>query len=93
MREGGLRSRARGGCLRLAALFNRSRDDVPMPAGVLRQMPGGFGLDLAASWLSENPLSAAALAGEAQTWQRLGMTLRIRRRAMASSTLGEPPDE
>ncbi len=80
-------------CLRLAALFNRSRDDVPMPAGVLRQMPGGFGLDLAASWLSENPLSAAALAGEAQTWQRLGMTLRIRRRAMASSTLGEPPDE
>ena len=67
-------------CLRLAVLFNRSRDDAPLPAGVLRQTPGGFGLDLASDWLGDNPLSATALASEAQFWQRLGVGLRIRRR-------------
>ena len=67
-------------CLRLAVVFNRSRDDSPLPSCVLRQTPIGFSFELPGEWMSANPLSASALADEALTWQRLGLMLRVRRR-------------
>ena len=74
--------------LRLGVLFNRSRDDSPLPACVLRQTMNGFTLDVPGEWLSANPLSAAALGDEALVWQRLGIGLRIRRRSGAK----RPPE-
>ena len=68
-------------CLRLAALLHRSRDDEPLPPFFVRQSGAGFQLELPADWLLANPLSAAALADEALAWQRIGSTLKIRRRA------------
>jgi len=70
-------------CLRMAALLRRSRDDHPLPAFVLRQFGNGFQLELPADWLLANPLSAAALSDEAQSWQRVGSALRIKRRSGA----------
>jgi len=69
--------------LRLGVLFNRSRDDSPLPACILRHTPSGFSLDVPGDWLAANPLSTAALADEALVWQRLGIGLRIRRRNVA----------
>ncbi|MBK1679094.1 exopolyphosphatase [Rhodocyclus tenuis] len=71
-------------CLRLAALLHRPRDDRELPDFVLKRTPVAFQLDLPADWLAANPLTAAALADEATTWERLGSGLRIRRRAAAS---------
>ena len=68
-------------CLRLAALLHRSRDDQLLPVSMVRQSGTGFQLDLPADWLLANPLTAAALADEASIWQRMGSSLRIRRRA------------
>lgn len=69
-------------CLRLAALLHRSRDDAPLPVFFVKQSGAGFVLELPTDWLHANPLSAAALADEALAWQRVGMSLRIRRRAV-----------
>ena len=68
-------------CLRLAALLHRSRDDQPLPLVLVKSLASGFVLELAAGWLLANPLSAAALADEALAWQRIGMSVRIKRRA------------
>ena len=68
-------------CLRLAALLHRSRDDQPLPLVLVKSLATGFVLELAAGWLLANPLSAAALADEALAWQRIGMSVRIKRRA------------
>ena len=66
-------------CLRLAVLLHRSRDEHCLPAFRLRRLENGFIFELPADWLSTNPLSAAALNDEAQIWQRIGSTLRIKR--------------
>jgi len=68
-------------CLRLAALLHRSRDDQPLPVFLVKSSESGFLLELPGDWLLANPLSAAALADEALAWQRIGMTVRIKRRA------------
>ena len=67
-------------CLRLAVLLQRPRDDHPMPVFFVRQLGSGFQIELPADWLPANPMSAAALAEEALTWQRIGSGLRIKRR-------------
>ncbi|WP_319238081.1 exopolyphosphatase [uncultured Propionivibrio sp.] len=69
-------------CLRLAALLHRSRDDHPLPSLRLRMVDGEFQMDLPIAWLQANPLSAAALADEVQTWGRVGRGVRIRRRSV-----------
>lgn len=68
-------------CLRLAVLLHRSRDDAPLLPFFVKQSGAGFQLELPADWLLANPLSAAALADEALIWQRVGSSLKIRRRA------------
>ncbi len=67
-------------CLRLGALLHRSRDDQALPDFFVKPLDTGFQVELPADWLPANPLSAAALADEAQIWKRIGSALRIRRR-------------
>jgi exopolyphosphatase/guanosine-5'-triphosphate,3'-diphosphate pyrophosphatase len=71
-------------CLRLAALLHRSRDEQLLPVFFVKQSSTGFQLELPADLLVANPLSAAALADEALVWQRFGLSLRIKRRTLAS---------
>ncbi len=66
-------------CLRLSVLLHRSRDDEPLPPIVVRQTALGFIVELTGSWLSANPLSAAALGDEALYWPRVGATWRVKR--------------
>ncbi len=74
-------------CLRLAALLHRSRDDCALPAFSLRQGSSGFQLDVPDEWLLTNPLSAAALSDETLAWQRIGLPLRIKRRATPAAVV------
>ena len=71
-------------CLRIAALWHRSRDDQPVPQFRVRATASEFYLDLPNDWLHANPLSASALADEALTWPRVGRSFRIRRRSALS---------
>ncbi|HEX7249709.1 MAG TPA: Ppx/GppA phosphatase family protein, partial [Burkholderiales bacterium] len=63
--------------LRLAALILRSRTDVRLPLLRVAGDEGGFEIELAQSWLDENPLSAAALEDEAGHWKAVGMKLEV----------------
>jgi len=72
-------------CIRLAALLHRSRDDLPLPLLMVKQSAQGFMVELPAQWLQENPLTAGALAEEAENWQRVGWQLRVRRRSAAAA--------
>lgn len=71
-------------CLRLSTIFNRSRSDHPSPKALLKQVPGGFVLEVPAKWIAANPLTAAALSNGVHYWQSVGMNLRIKRRTVAS---------
>ena len=71
--------------LRLAALLERTRDNLPLPPLLAKQSASGFLIELPASWLKENPLTASALAEEALAWQRMGVQFRIRRRPTISA--------
>src|SRR5574341_1121130 len=63
--------------LRLAALILRSRTDVKLPLLRVAGDEGGFEIELAQSWLDDNPLSAAALEDEAVHWKAVGMKLAV----------------
>jgi exopolyphosphatase / guanosine-5'-triphosphate,3'-diphosphate pyrophosphatase len=63
--------------LRLAALILRRRTDVKLPLLRVAGDAGGFEVELAQSWLDENPLSAAALEEEAGHWKAAGMKLSV----------------
>jgi exopolyphosphatase/guanosine-5'-triphosphate,3'-diphosphate pyrophosphatase len=63
--------------LRTASLILRSRSDQKLPFLRVAVDPGGFAIDLPQSWLEENPLSAAALEGEADDWKAVGMKLSV----------------
>jgi exopolyphosphatase/guanosine-5'-triphosphate,3'-diphosphate pyrophosphatase len=63
--------------LRLASLILRSRTDVKLPLLRVAGDEGGFEIELAQSWLDENPLSAAALEDEAGHWKSVGMKLQV----------------
>jgi exopolyphosphatase/guanosine-5'-triphosphate,3'-diphosphate pyrophosphatase len=63
--------------LRLAALILRSRTDVKLPLLRVAGDDSGFEIELAQSWLDENPLSAAALEDEAGHWKSVGMKLEV----------------
>ncbi len=68
-------------CLRLAALLHRARDDQAVPVFRATQGASGFQFELPADWLAANPLTSSALGDETQAWQRVGLPLRVRRRA------------
>jgi len=64
--------------LRLAALFQRTRDDTMLPRLTLRQRGETFTLGTPADWLEENPLTETALREEVRQWRGSGRTLEIR---------------
>ena len=63
--------------LRTASLILRSRSDAKLPFLRVAADAGGFAIDLPQSWLDENPLSAGALASEADHWKSVGMKLAV----------------
>jgi exopolyphosphatase/guanosine-5'-triphosphate,3'-diphosphate pyrophosphatase len=69
-------------CLRLSVRLHRSRDDQPLPSLQLKQSSSGFSVELPASWLQKNPLTAGALNDETLAWQRVGWQMKVRRRAV-----------
>jgi len=75
-------------CLRVAALLCRSRTDVPVPRLGARATDGGFQLLLAAGWLDEHPLTAAALEAEAEDWRAVGLRFDVRTAADKAQATG-----
>jgi len=63
--------------LRLAALLLRRRNEVKLPLLRVAGDAGGFEIELAQSWLDDNPLSAAALEDESRHWKSAGMKLSV----------------
>ena len=59
-------------CLRLAALFHRSRTEFRLPKLHLMLEGSKLSLDIDATWLKKQPLTAYSLEQEAQLWQVLG---------------------
>jgi len=58
-------------CLRLAALFYRSRQDLPLPDLGLALNGTKLTLDLEAAWLRKHPLTEYSLSQEVKHWQGL----------------------
>jgi exopolyphosphatase/guanosine-5'-triphosphate,3'-diphosphate pyrophosphatase len=65
-------------CLRLASLFCRSRTELELPRLGCEMTDSGFRLLLPESLLANRPLSAAALADEADEWKSIGLRLEIK---------------
>ncbi len=65
-------------CLRLASLFCHSRTDVELPQLSCEMTDSGFRLLLPESVLEQHPMSAAALADEAEQWKSIGLRLEIK---------------
>ncbi|MGP1675675.1 MAG: exopolyphosphatase [Burkholderiales bacterium] len=65
-------------CLRLASLFCRSRTDIDLPRLACELTESGFRLLLPADLLEDRPLSAAALADEADEWKSIGLRLELK---------------
>ena len=71
------KDRAGALALRLAALFYRSRSPLELPAIQVKRTRSGFRLELAESWLHNNPLTATALKEEMREWKSLGVELKV----------------
>jgi exopolyphosphatase/guanosine-5'-triphosphate,3'-diphosphate pyrophosphatase len=65
-------------CLRLASLFCRSRTDLELPLLGAEMTESGFCVLLPESLLENRPLSAAALAEEAEEWKSIGLRLELK---------------
>jgi len=63
--------------MRLAALLMRSRSDAPLPPLRVAGDAVGFSLEVAQSWLDDNPLTGAALEAESEVWKAVGMKLQV----------------
>jgi exopolyphosphatase / guanosine-5'-triphosphate,3'-diphosphate pyrophosphatase len=59
-------------CLRLAALFHRSRAESELPVLSLRVEGERFVLNVPGAWLEDNPLTAYSLEEEVRQWAALG---------------------
>ena len=64
-------------CLRTAAVLHRARRDSTFPEVTVGVSGNGYRLAFDSAWLDEAPLTAAALADEAEQWAALGMHLRV----------------
>jgi exopolyphosphatase/guanosine-5'-triphosphate,3'-diphosphate pyrophosphatase len=63
--------------LRLASLILRRRVDLKLPLLRVAADAAGFSLELPQAWLDDNPLTAAALEAEADSWKAVGMKLSL----------------
>ncbi|MBC7804276.1 MAG: Ppx/GppA family phosphatase, partial [Candidatus Parcubacteria bacterium] len=63
--------------LRIAALVLRNRTDARFPLVRVAGDEAGYVLDLPHAWLEENPLAAAALETETESWKAIGMQFKI----------------
>jgi exopolyphosphatase/guanosine-5'-triphosphate,3'-diphosphate pyrophosphatase len=63
--------------LRIAALVLRNRTDARFPLLRLAGDEAGYALDLPQAWLEENPLAAAALDTETESWKAVGMKFSV----------------
>ena len=64
-------------CLRLALLFNMSRNDGNLPELALRVDAGVYRLGVPATWLKDNPLTCTALEDEVRDWGKVATGLRL----------------
>jgi len=65
-------------CLRLASVFCRSRTDLDLPPFACELTESGFRLLLPEDLPEHRPLSAAALADEAEEWKSIGLRLEMK---------------
>lgn len=65
-------------CLRSAALLHRARDDAHLPDIHVKLTGKGFQLEVDRAWLSQSPLTAAALGEERGQWADVGIDFRLR---------------
>jgi exopolyphosphatase/guanosine-5'-triphosphate,3'-diphosphate pyrophosphatase len=63
--------------LRMAVLFYRNRSDITLPDMHGRFSGTKFYLSIDPDWLSQNPLTEAALQDEVKQWKTLGVSLQI----------------
>jgi len=63
--------------LRLAVLFYRNRSDIVLPELHARFSGTKFYLSTDPDWLTQNPLTEAALQDEVKQWKTLGVSLQI----------------
>jgi exopolyphosphatase/guanosine-5'-triphosphate,3'-diphosphate pyrophosphatase len=64
-------------CLRLAVLFNSSRNNPELPGMQLECRDGACELHLPPAWLNANPLTRAALDDELKAWLEVAPNVRL----------------
>lgn len=64
-------------CLRIAVILYRSRRPMKLPRLRLAPRAKGYRLDVPADWLAANTLVAAALEGEREQWEAVGLPLEV----------------
>jgi len=64
-------------CLRLAAVLHRARTERSAPPVSIRRVGHGFAMTAQAQWLSDLPLTAAALNDEVAQWNGIGHPLEL----------------
>ena len=75
-------------CLRVAALFYRSRVELELPRLAVRATDSGYQLAVPAQWLEAHPLTAAALEAEAEEWRNVGLRFDVRAQAERAQAAG-----
>lgn len=75
-------------CLRVAALFHRSRVEIELPRIAARATDSGYQLAVPAQWLEAHPLTAAALEAEAEEWRNVGLRFDVRAQAERAQAAG-----
>lgn len=75
-------------CLRVAALFYRSRVELELPRIGARATDSGYQLSVSAAWLDAHPLTAAALEAEAEEWRNVGLRFDVRAQAERARAAG-----
>jgi exopolyphosphatase/guanosine-5'-triphosphate,3'-diphosphate pyrophosphatase len=63
--------------LRVAALALRNRTDVRFPLLRVAGDKSGYSIDLPEAWLEENPLAAAALDTESESWKSVDLRFTV----------------
>ena len=71
--------------LRLAVLMYRSRSDRRLPRIMAAKDESTYTLDIDASWLEANPLTAAELRDETASWRKLGVKISVPALASANN--------
>ena len=64
-------------CLRLAAVFYRSRVNLRLPAMNLRFQANTFELQVEGQWLARHPLTRFTLEQERLEWSKIGFTFQV----------------